>query len=369
MTSALYISTMWPPFGQGGEERTNLENFTILGELFDISILTTSQEVSPDYSRKESCVEDEGEILRLLQVCENVQFGENLNIFRSVMEELKPDVLLIGHPYGFGPELVDELKRRTELKVFFLGDITVYQDNRHGYFPADYFSGEYCIFVSDFTRRCLEAGWHTFLPETRQFRFDDDKCFIVHLSVDRQMEFADVSHFSICSLGRFDRVKGFDVLINSAHKHGYREQITLYGDGPYKPVYSQYVECPGWLETGEIMNALRQHSVFVFPSRFHETFGRTWLEAASIGLPLIIADIDVMKEIVSDELVIMYRRDDVDDLAHAVNRLRDPGLRREYQQKSLRLASAYSKERRRARLLDAMRHILAESGVANMTDV
>ena len=35
---AVYLSTMWPPLGQGGEELTNLENFEILRDILDIQV-------------------------------------------------------------------------------------------------------------------------------------------------------------------------------------------------------------------------------------------------------------------------------------------------------------------------------------------
>jgi len=351
---ALYLSTMWPPFGQGGEELTNQENYSILSELFDIQVLTTTPEVSPSFAHNTPQAGEDKNIHRLLNP-ENPEY--NSKVFIDLLKRHRPDVVLVGHPYGFGPGLIDEIRRARETKIFFIGDITVYQDNACGNFPPDYFTGEHCIFVSDFTRLCLQAGWHSFLPETKRFRFDPDKCYTLYPSIEKQEKHADISRFSVCSMGRFDAVKGFDTIVASALEHGYAKHITLYGDGMYFPKYSELVHCPGWLHSDIKLDTLRKHSVFIFNIRYHETFGRTWLEAASVGLPLVLSDLDVMQEVVAGDYAIMFKRGDNNDLARAVRQLTDISVREEYQEKALALAAIYSHERKRRRLLDIVQHI------------
>jgi glycosyltransferase involved in cell wall biosynthesis len=351
---------MWPPYGQGGEELTNQENYDILRGQLDIEVLTTHPRVSPGYTQAEPAADADNKIHRLLDPGRNQDPLYNVRIFEDLCASLRPDVLLIGHPYGFSPALIDALKSSPLLKIFFIGDITCYQTTECGFFPAEYFSGEYCVFVSDFTRESLASGWHSFIQQTRSFLFDSDKCFTLYPATESQSEIADVSHFSVCSLGRFDAIKGFDTLLQAAHRYQFAQHVTIYGDGQFRAQCENYVSCPGWLQSDAKLEALRQHSVFVFASKFHETFGRTWLEAASVGLPLVVSDIEVMQEVIPADHAEFFKRGDPDQLGKAVLKMTDVRVREAYQEKSLALAARYSSQHRRRNLQDIMFQILGK---------
>jgi len=364
---ALYVSTMWPPYGQGGEELTNLENYDILKEQLDIEVLTTHPCMSPEYTQTVPVKNSENRIHRLLDPGRDQEALYNVRIFEDLCASWRPDILLIGHPYGFSPALIHVLKKSSLLKVFFIGDITCYQTSECGVFPADYFSGEYCIFVSDFTRESLGRGWHSFLQQTRAFQFDSDKCFTIYPAIEAQTDIADVSSFSVCSLGRFDAIKGFDTLLHAACMHRFSQYVTIYGDGQFRKQCENYVSCPGWLQSNVKLEALRQHSVFVFASKFHETFGRTWLEAASVGLPLVVSDLEVMQEVIPADHVITFKRGDPDQLGRAILKMTDAGVREAYQEKSLALVAHYSPARRRSELQEILSKILGKASALYQT--
>ncbi|MEQ9329363.1 MAG: glycosyltransferase family 1 protein [Rhodospirillales bacterium] len=75
----------------------------------------------------------------------------------------------------------------------------------------------------------------------------------------------------------------------------------------------------GHHEYGDLPKLYRSHDVFVFPS-VSETFGHPMAEAMSSGLPVIVADTQVNREICGDAA--LYARPySVEDIARQVNRL------------------------------------------------
>jgi glycosyltransferase involved in cell wall biosynthesis len=87
--------------------------------------------------------------------------------------------------------------------------------------------------------------------------------------------------------------------------------------------------------------------VFVFPSQA-ETFGLAAVEAASAGVPLVVNDLAVLREVLSVEgkpAALFVDAADHDQLFSAVSRiLGDEALRNELRQNAKGLRSRYSVE-------------------------
>ena len=92
---------------------------------------------------------------------------------------------------------------------------------------------------------------------------------------------------------------------------------------------SKYTECleMGRIDHETLTNALSDFDAFVFPS-MAETFGFPMVEAMQAGIPLIVSDIPVHREICNDAAV-YFRLGDSDDLAEKIKHLNgDPILRK-----------------------------------------
>jgi len=91
-----------------------------------------------------------------------------------------------------------------------------------------------------------------------------------------------------------------------------------------------YKDClrMGRIDHATLSNALQDYDAFVFPS-MAETFGFPMVEAMQAGVPLVVSDIPVHREICGDA-ALYFKLSDPDDLARCVQELdSDPALRRE----------------------------------------
>jgi glycosyltransferase involved in cell wall biosynthesis len=87
-------------------------------------------------------------------------------------------------------------------------------------------------------------------------------------------------------------------------------------------------ELTGWLEPEGVLSTVRTARAFVNASLWHESQGMSVLEAAAHGVPAIVPDSSVLKEVVADDVTgLWFRGGDVDDLAEKLTMLwRGPEL-------------------------------------------
>ena len=71
-----------------------------------------------------------------------------------------------------------------------------------------------------------------------------------------------------------------------ARRHGVGDRLHLLGD----------------VERQDVADLLAAADLFVFPSVW-ETFGIAAVEAASVGLPLVVSDLPVLREVLADAVV------------------------------------------------------------------
>lgn len=88
---------------------------------------------------------------------------------------------------------------------------------------------------------------------------------------------------------------------------------------------SPWVDLKGWVTVEELTALRAAASVQVIPS-FLEGFSLPVLEAMSVGLPVVLSDIPVHREVAGDDAV-YFRPDDPDQLAQALASLLDDGAR------------------------------------------
>ena len=137
------------------------------------------------------------------------------------------------------------------------------------------------------------------------------------------------------ALGRLDRQKGFDVLIDALVELPGVSAVVA-GDGPERDallrraddrsVAARFAIVPWTSEIGPFLHSL---DVFVLPSRY-EGLPLALLEAMATGAPIVAADVGAVGEaVVSGESAVLVPSDDARALAAAIRRLLDDQGERE----------------------------------------
>lgn len=113
----------------------------------------------------------------------------------------------------------------------------------------------------------------------------------------------DDQRLKILFIGRLDRQKGFDILLNAVGDAPDRFCVKAAGaavaDGIDPSLIPANVELLGWLGPGEIEGLLQGADIVAMPSRW-EGFGLTALEAMRAGKPVVATRVGGLVEIVED---------------------------------------------------------------------
>lgn len=150
---------------------------------------------------------------------------------------------------------------------------------------------------------------------------------------------------TILFVGRFDRLKGADVVIKAfgrvaacrpksrlifvgpdrglLDESGLHWQVESYARAHLPPDSLARFEYLGFRSGDELEQLRREAAVVVVPSRY-ENFPYTALEACALGCPLITSDIGGLSEIIKDgETGLLAEPGDPDDLAMKITKLLD----------------------------------------------
>ena len=143
----------------------------------------------------------------------------------------------------------------------------------------------------------------------------------------------DPAALTVGSLGRLDRVKGYDLLL-AAVAQVPQARLVVLGEGAERPVLerqaaelgvSDRVSFPGWHP--EPRTVLPEWDVFCLPSR-SEGFPLSIVEAMLAGLPVVASSVGSVAEAVDEGCTgLLVPKDDVDALTAALRQLVDPDVR------------------------------------------
>ena len=156
---------------------------------------------------------------------------------------------------------------------------------------------------------------------------------------------------TIISVGRLDKVKAFDDLINIFYKLDNNDwQLQIVGEGPeynnLNELINKYnlndrVKLLGFKSKDELNDLYELASIFVMTS-YEESFGLVLLEATSHGLPILSYSSALgAKEILKNNEMLVDNRDQSLMIKRLNNLISSIELRREYQKKSLNIYKEY----------------------------
>lgn len=178
------------------------------------------------------------------------------------------------------------------------------------------------------------------------------------------------------SVGRFEPVKGYDILLRAAGLLRTRQpkvQFLLAGEGEEAPHLKRLAEelqvddrvfFPGWQQ--ELPQVLSALDLFVLPSR-NEGMGRVLVHAMAMGTPIVATRVGGIPEVLGEgETGLLVAPDDPAELAAAIERLlTDRALAGKIGEAGRRRASAYSADKMVADIESLYDTLLIQKGLAS----
>ncbi len=127
-------------------------------------------------------------------------------------------------------------------------------------------------------------------------------------------------------LGRIERLKGSALIAKAFARNGKR--LVFVGGGEQKEELESFIarrgisniECRGQLDHEEAMKLLAGAAALIAAPRWYETFGMTVIEAYSLGVPVIAADMGNLGSLVKDGITGLKFDNSLEGLISAVER-------------------------------------------------
>jgi glycosyltransferase involved in cell wall biosynthesis len=164
-------------------------------------------------------------------------------------------------------------------------------------------------------------------------------------------------------IGRFSKEKGVLLFAEAAAKLGI--PAVFIGDGEVRAeaekIYPQG-QFTGWIPATEVGDWVRRARALVFPPLWYETLGLVVVEAASYGVPAIIADRCAATDFVQDGVSgLWFEHGSVDSLCEKLQAMQKPGLAGELGRRAYEWywADPWSTERHVQELIEVYRETLA----------
>jgi glycosyltransferase involved in cell wall biosynthesis len=149
------------------------------------------------------------------------------------------------------------------------------------------------ICVSEFVKSQLMLGG-----------FEGDNIYVKHnfVRTDIQPSFEDGDYYIFA--GRLSEEKGIDILLKSFKNNS--KKLIVVGSGPMSDTVSAFArENPNVVYLGkrpldEIYQLISKAKALIFPSKWHEPFGRTIVEAFAHGTPVIGSAMGGITELITN---------------------------------------------------------------------
>lgn len=163
--------------------------------------------------------------------------------------------------------------------------------------------------------------------------FNIDATCIYNIKSFNCMKKSNLLSHQFISVGRMDKVKGFDLLIE-AYNEFYKNnpasdwKLVIIGDGDERECLEKLIKAynlekcvflPGY--SNNVIDYYLNSSIYIMSSRW-EGFPMVLSECMELGLPIVSFDIDVMKEFISNgNDGILVEKGNIHDLANAMKKV------------------------------------------------
>ncbi len=125
--------------------------------------------------------------------------------------------------------------------------------------------------------------------------------------------------------GRLSPEKGINVMLDAWNDHNPPCKLMIVGDGPLADMVAEaekrnpMIDWVGQKSLQEVLHLMGSARCLVMPSVYYETFGRTIIEAYSVGTPVVVSRFGAMQELVRDgETGKLFERGNSADLIQKV---------------------------------------------------
>ena len=125
-------------------------------------------------------------------------------------------------------------------------------------------------------------------------------------------------------VGRLAPEKGVEVLAETWRQSSDLPTLKIIGEGPLESAISgcDKLERLGQVAHNTVLREIASARALVFPSIWHETFGRSIVEAFATGTPVIATNLAPMNQLVTDDQTgLLFERGDPASLAGCVRRI------------------------------------------------
>ncbi len=172
-----------------------------------------------------------------------------------------------------------------------------------------------------------------------------------NMPIESDNKISNLKNKNIVTVGRLEKVKGYDDLIKLFSKLNNKEwTLSIVGTGSEYDNLNNLIKelnmednikLLGFKNTEELNKLYKESSIYIMTS-IEESFGLVLLEAASHGLPLIAYDSALgAKEIIKDNGILITNRNEKEMIKELKNLINDEKVRKEYQKKSLSISKQY----------------------------
>ncbi len=173
-----------------------------------------------------------------------------------------------------------------------------------------------------------------------------------NMPIESDNKISNLKNKNIITVGRLEKVKGYDDLIKLFSKLNNKEwTLSIVGTGSEYDNLNNLIKelnmennikLLGFKNTEELNKLYKEASIYIMTS-IEESFGLVLLEAASHGLPLIAYDSALgAKEIIKDNGILIKNRNEKEMINELKNLIDDEKLRKDYQKKSLNISKQYN---------------------------
>lgn len=297
---------------------------------------------------------------------------------KRLIKKVKPDIAYILHHYNkLSPSVIDACKEMNVPVIIRLSDYFLLCPQAH-FFRFNN-TCELCIekgFRSSVVNRCVKGSYlgsflkcvaiifHRKILKiydkvdgyvcTNEFMkkkmisggFNENKLHVVRTFANKANEVSKGKGEYILYFGRFDKIKGIDILIKAYHNSRLHEKnipLVLVGGkkveilemGKFTPAEEETihkdVNIVNFVASYELQKYIQKSLFVVHPSRCYENFPNAILEAFAQLKPVITSNIGSLPEIVKHKKTgLLYNSDDIEDLKTKMEILAlDDGLREE----------------------------------------